>query len=112
MADRTGSRIGVQMVITGDVHCESQVVVEGTLSGIFSGTRLIVGETGHVKGHVTSNVIECSGHIEGDIVTGSFILKKTARHAGTVETTELTVEPGAVLDCALQSGIPKPPRVK
>ncbi len=112
MVDGTGSRIGTQMVITGDIHCENQVVVEGTLSGSFSGKRLIIGEKGHVKGHVISSVIECSGHIEGDIYTGSFILKKTASHAGTVEAAELTVEPGAVLDCALQSGTSKPTQVK
>ena len=112
MADRTGSRIGVQMVISGAVRCENQVIVEGTISGTFSGKRLIIGQKAHVEGHVTSDVIECSGHITGDIFAASFILKKTGCHVGTVETAELTVEPGAVLDCALQSGTSKPSQVK
>lgn len=107
MADTIESKIGELMVITGDIRCESRVIVEGKISGSFTGQVLVVGENGQVEGDVAADVIECLGRIEGDIVTTSFTLCKSGYHVGTVETAELTVEPGAILGCALQSGASK-----
>lgn len=108
MVDKIESKIGESMVITGDIYCEHPVVLEGKVAGSFAGKKLIVCERAQVKGDVSGEVIECFGRMEGAIVTSSFILRKSGCHVGTVETTELTVESGAILDCALQSGVLKP----
>jgi MSHA biogenesis protein MshM len=96
--------IGRSMVISGDVECHSSIVVEGQMNGTFTGTDLHITDSGHVSGRIIAENIECFGRIEGDIATHSLVLRDTGCHVGTVKTSDLTVEPGAILDCALQSG--------
>jgi MSHA biogenesis protein MshM len=104
MSEVKESRIGRWMQISGDVECTNPVVLEGKIEGSFAGGSLLIGETGQLLGLVSGDSIECLGRIEGDIITRSLRLRETACHVGTVETLELEVEPGAILDCALQSG--------
>ncbi|MDK9705685.1 MAG: polymer-forming cytoskeletal protein [Desulforhopalus sp.] len=98
------SIITKQMVISGRVECRGRVVLEGALEGSFSGQDLDIRETGRVAGDIAAKVISCAGHMEGSVITESLTLLRTGRHVGTVETIKLAVEPGAILDCALQSG--------
>lgn len=104
MVNKKESLIGESMSIVGDVTCKGEVVLEGRLEGSFAGKNLIIKKTGKLYGHGKGESIECSGHMEGHILTMSLRLLKTGHHIGTVETRDLVVEPGAILDCALQSG--------
>jgi type II secretory pathway predicted ATPase ExeA/cytoskeletal protein CcmA (bactofilin family) len=98
------SIITEQMTISGSVECQGRVVVEGVLEGSFAGVELCIGATGRISGEIRANSIDCAGHMEGSVVTEALVLRSSARHIGTVETSRLSVEQGAVLDCALQSG--------
>lgn len=93
------------MTISGTIECQGRVLVEGVLEGSFSGGELRIGESGRISGEIQARAIDCAGRMEGCVVTHSLILRRGARHVGTVETSQLSVELGAVLDCALQSGI-------
>lgn len=104
MDEYTGSKIGTAMKVRGEVTCSEGLVVAGELEGRFSGSDLTIEATGLVSGTVFGERIECAGRIEGNIVTRSLVLTRTACHVGTVETEDLVVQPGAILDCALQSG--------
>lgn len=104
MVNKNQSLIGESMSIVGDVTCKGEVILEGRLEGTFAGKNLIIRKTGKLLGEGKGESIECSGYMEGRILTMSLRLLKTGRHVGTVETRDLVVEPGAVLDCALQSG--------
>ncbi|MFH0783981.1 MAG: polymer-forming cytoskeletal protein [Pseudomonadota bacterium] len=104
MVDGNESIIARLMMITGNIESRGRVILEGTFEGSFSGQNLDIRETGKIVGDIQATNIDCSGHIEGSVVTDSLILRRTGRHVGTVETRELAVEPGAILDCALQSG--------
>lgn len=99
------SIITKHMVISGRVECRGRVILEGELEGSFSGQDLDIRETGRVAGEITAKAISCAGHMEGYVITESLTLLRTGRHVGTVETMKLAVEPGAILDCALQSGV-------
>lgn len=101
-------RIGHSMTIFGSVEADGHVVLEGKIEGSFSGTTLFIGESGALEGQVEATSIECAGQIEGTVTTGSFKLRKSGHHTGTAETEKLEVEPGAILDCILQSGLSKP----
>lgn len=107
MVDENESIITRFMVISGNVESHGRVVLEGTLDGSFSGQVLDIRETGKISGDIKAISIDCSGHMEGSVVTDSLALRRGGRHVGTVETSKLTVEPGAILDCALQSGAMK-----
>lgn len=99
------SIITKHMVISGRVECRGRVILEGELEGSFSGQDLDIRETGRVAGEIAAKAISCAGHMEGYVITESLTLLRTGRHVGTVETMKLAVEPGAILDCALQSGV-------
>ena len=107
MVDENESIITQFMVITGTVECHGRVVLEGMLEGSFSGQCLDIRRSGKICGDIKATAINCSGHIEGRVVTDSLALRRGGRHVGTVETGKLVVEPGAILDCALQSGAMK-----
>ncbi len=98
------SRIDQSMVVKGIVECRGRLVLEGVLEGRVSGGFLKIAETGRLTGEVRNDEIECAGYLQGDILTESFIMRGTGCHVGTAETRRLTVDPGAVLDCVLQSG--------
>lgn len=98
------SRIDRLMVVSGIVECHGRMVVEGVLEGSVTGGIIEITETGRLSGEVAAESIDCAGRLEGNIVTDSFILRRTGCHVGTAETRKLTVDPGAVLDCVLQSG--------
>lgn len=106
-AETDVGKIGHSMVISGSVEAGGPVVLEGKIDGAFSGTTLYIEKSGQLKGEASTSSIECAGQIEGTIVTRYLKLESSARHIGTVETEKLEVEPGAVLDCALQSGSSK-----
>ena len=107
MVDENESIITQFMVITGTVECRGRVVLEGRLDGSFSGEILDIQESGKISGDIKATTINCSGHMEGRVFTDSLVLRRGSRHVGTVETSKLAVEPGAILDCALQSGAMK-----
>ncbi len=104
MVDENVSIITRSMVISGSVECHGRVILEGILEGSFVGQVLDIRQSGKISGDIKATAIDCSGRMEGSIVTDSLALRRTGRHVGTVETQKLAVEPGAVLDCALQSG--------
>ncbi|BHH86337.1 polymer-forming cytoskeletal protein [Desulforhopalus sp. 52FAK] len=103
MKDDT-SKFDQFMVVKGDVETDAPLLIEGELRGSFKGRELIVGEPGRIVGEVKGERIVCSGHIEGNVTTGSLALKKGGCQVGTVVTGKLEVESGAVIDCVLHSG--------
>ncbi len=107
MIDKNASRIGRSMVITGEVESTGPVVLEGKLEGSFSGPDLLIEETGQFIGQFSGDKLECSGCIEGKVFTKSLDLHSAGRQVGSCETEMLKIEPGAVLDCVMQSGTPK-----
>ncbi len=107
MMDENISRIGRSMVITGEVKSSGQVVLEGKLEGSFSGPDLLIEENGQLIGQFSGDKLSCSGRIEGKVFAKSLELHGSGCQFGSCETQMLKVEPGAVLDCVLQSGTPK-----
>lgn len=98
------SKIGKMMVITGEIVTSADLVVEGQFHGSFTGKVLKVSSAGSVLGEVRGTLVDCAGRLEGKVVTDALRLRAGGCQVGTVVTGELEVEPGAILDCALQSG--------
>jgi len=107
MVEKNQSVIDKSMTIVGEVTCSGRLFVKGKINGNFHGRRVIIGEDGEISGEITANEIECCGHIEGNVVTDKFVMRKNGCHLGTVETKVLEIDPGANIDCVLQSGFPK-----
>ena len=89
--------IGVGTEITGDVNSNGDIRIDGTLTGnLITKGKVVIGETGKVKGEVTCKNSDVSGVIDGKIVVSQLLsLKVSATVSGDIQTSRLAIEPGS-----------------
>jgi len=89
--------IGNGTEITGDIICSGDLRIDGTLSGNISAKgKIVVGETGRIKGEVSCKNSDISGIVEGKVsVLELLSLKSTAKINGDISTAKLAIEPGS-----------------
>ena len=90
--------IGVGTIINGDIQSSGDIRIDGTLTGSLSTSgKLVIGETGKIKGDINCKNSDISGVVEGKILVAELLtLKLTAKILGDIITSRLTVEPGAL----------------
>ncbi len=90
--------IGVGTEITGDIKSNGDIRIDGALNGNLQTTgKVVVGETGRVKGEVACKNSEVLGEINGKIKVGELLsLKATAKINGDIITKKLAIEPGSM----------------
>lgn len=90
--------IGVGTEITGDINTNGDIRIDGFLSGnIVTEGKLVVGETGKIKGEINCKNSEVLGMIEGKIKVKELVtLKSSARIYGDIVTQKLSIEPGSL----------------
>jgi len=86
--------------IDGEIICEGDIRIDGIVNGyLTSKSKVVVGETGRIKGDIICANADISGKIEGTIrVKEILYLKNTANVLGDVKTHKLIVDAGAVLN--------------
>ena len=58
--------------------------------------KIVIGETGKIKGEITCKNTDVSGFIDGKIVVAELLsLKATAKVVGDMVTSRLAIEPGS-----------------
>lgn len=85
-------------IITGDVSCESDIRLEGTLNGnlVVKG-KVVIGGTGIVKGEIKCQNCDVEGTLEGKITANELLcLRATAKVMGDMHVNKLAIEPGAI----------------
>lgn len=89
--------IGTGTEITGDVICNGDIRIDGTLTGnLRTKGKVVIGETGKAKGELSCKNADISGKIEGKIVISELIsLKPSSVISGDIVTNRLAIEPGA-----------------
>jgi cytoskeletal protein CcmA (bactofilin family) len=89
--------IGIGTEITGDVNSNGDIRIDGTLTGnLITKGKVVIGETGKVKGEITCKNSDVSGMIEGKIVVSQLLsLKISAKVNGDIQTNKLAIEPGS-----------------
>lgn len=90
--------IGIGTTITGDIESNGDIRIDGSLNGnLNTKGKLVIGETGKIKGEVVCKNSDISGNVEGKITVSELLtLKLTAKIFGDIITNRLTVEPGAI----------------
>src|SRR6056297_3406577 len=90
--------VGVGTEITGDIKTNGDIRIDGFLSGnIKTDGKLVVGETGKIKGEIDCKNSEVLGMIEGKIKVKELLtLKASARIYGDIVTQKLSIEPGSL----------------
>ena len=83
--------------ITGDIKSQGDIRIDGVLIGNLSTTgKVVIGNTGKVKGEVVCKNSEVSGVIEGKINVNQLLtLKISSAINGDIITNKLSIEPGA-----------------
>ncbi len=89
--------IGFGTEITGDITCSGDLRIDGNLTGnISSKGKVVIGETGRIKGEVSCKNSDISGIIDGKVIVVELLsLKSTAKINGDITTSKLAIEPGS-----------------
>ena len=84
--------------ITGDIKSTGDIRIDGSLTGnLNTKGKVVIGSTGKINGEIVCKNSEVSGTIEGRIVVGQLlILKASSKIFGDIETSKLSIEPGAI----------------
>jgi len=90
--------IGVGTDIKGDISSNGDIRIDGSLKGnLLTKGKLVIGDTGRIKGEVRCKNSDIAGEIEGKIFVSELLtLKATARVLGDIQSSKLAIEPGCV----------------
>ena len=101
------NQIGVGTEITGDVSTNGDIRFDGVLTGnLKTKGKVVIGETGAVKGEINCKNSVVEGKVEGKISVGELLtLKATSSLTGDIITRRLAIEPGAKFsgNCSMTS---------
>lgn len=84
--------------ITGDISCNSDIRIEGTLKGnLVAKGKLVIGNTGEIKGEITCQNCDIEGVLDGKATIQELLsLRATAKVVGDIIINKLAIEPGAI----------------
>ncbi len=91
----SGSVVGRDMTITGDVTFQGHLHVEGTIAGSLVGDRAGLSLNGCLEGDIRLQELDCHGNIDGMVLSARLILRKSADISGSIESQDLQMMPGA-----------------
>ena len=88
--------IGLGTQINGDVKSNSDIRVDGSLTGkLVTKGKVVIGESGKVNGEINCKNSDVEGSIEGKIKVSELLsLKTKARIHGDIVAAKLAIEPG------------------
>ena len=96
-------------VITGDIKSDGDFRVDGTIDGtIETKGRIVVGQSGVIKGTMICTNAEVEGTLSGNLQINDLLsLKSTAKITGDVVVGKLAIEPGATFDatCTMKGSV-------
>jgi cytoskeletal protein CcmA (bactofilin family) len=90
--------------INGDIHSDSDLRLDGRMVGdIVTTGKVILGPVATLKGNIKSSNAEICGEVCGDVdAPEQLMLRSQAKVTGTIRTSTLVVESGAIFDGACQ----------
>jgi len=89
--------IGLGTEIHGDIMSNGDLRIDGSLVGnISSKGKVVIGETGKIKGEISCKNCDVSGIVDGKIIVSELLsLKSSAKIIGDMSTNRLAIEPGS-----------------
>lgn len=96
----SSNMIAQETVIIGDIVSQGTIRIDGQLEGSLESTnKIIVGDSGQIKGNISALEAEVSGQIDGKVqCSGTLFLKKTAFITGDIFAAKLIIENGALFN--------------
>jgi cytoskeletal protein CcmA (bactofilin family) len=83
--------------VIGDMITESNLRIDGVVEGnVTTSAKVVIGQTGHIKGNLTCGSADIEGNIDGTLVVeGLLSLRANAIINGEISTSKLQIEEGA-----------------
>ena len=83
--------------ITGDLASEGDLRVDGSVQGnIEVKTKLVLGQSAHIKGNIIAQNSDISGVVIGNVTVSELLtIKATAKITGDIACSKLIIEAGA-----------------
>ena len=99
-ASRTAapSIISSDLKIKGDLICNGDIQIDGTIEGDVVSRSITVGEGADVRGAISGEAVRICGSVNGQIKGTTVTLAKTAKVVGDVLHQTLSIEPGAFFE--------------
>ena len=90
--------IGPKTVVKGELHCDEDVLVEGSVEGkIHSSRDVRVGQGGIVKASVEAQTVVVSGEVVGDCAAAVRVeLQASGRLTGNIRAPKIVIAEGAM----------------
>ena len=95
------THIGPAISIVGDVECDDELVVDGSIRGRVRShdVRVIVGPQGRVRGDIRGRRVVVQGHVDGSIWASERIeLAATAVVHGSMSSNRIVIAEGAIMN--------------
>ena len=85
------------VIIGGEIKTQCDIRFDGDYTGnITSQSRVIIGETAHLKGEIRCESLDVFGTLEGDVfVKDTMTIKSEASFTGHIQSSRLVIELGA-----------------
>jgi cytoskeletal protein CcmA (bactofilin family) len=92
--------------LTGDVVCDGNIRIDGTLKGnLVAKGKVVIGPSGLVDGEINCQNADISGTVKAKVTVSELLtLKATAKLSGDISTNKLAIEPGANFSGACSMG--------
>ena len=89
------SLIAENVSVDGDIVSEGDIQLDGAVHGDLKVGHLSIGETGHVEGAISAEVVEIRGRVAGTITAKTVRLYATAMVDGDIAHGQLAIDAGA-----------------
>lgn len=96
------SIIDTNMVIKGELIFEGKARIDGSIEGNIQGEHLILSEGGKITGDIQVVTLVCHGTLNGNVQAKLVTACKSCHIQGCIESTSLSVEPGAGINGELK----------
>ena len=83
--------------VTGNLECDGDIHIDGTVVGDVRCFHLTVGANGCVNGNVSASFVQVFGVVDGSIHAKEALISKESQVSGDVIHEKLLVEKGAVV---------------
>jgi cytoskeletal protein CcmA (bactofilin family) len=95
------SVIAAGTLITGNLDCEKDILIDGRVHGSVRAMRLTVGLDGAIEGDVSADEVTVRGSVKGPIHARHIHLESGAEVEGDLTTTTIAIDTGARLSGAV-----------
>ena len=96
------SVIAKDMIIKGEITFEKGLQLDGVVDGALSGSDVVMGKTGVLKGDANLHNFVCHGRVEGTIVAERVELSDTASISGALSARELNMASKSLFEGTMQ----------